>query len=157
MSDAKKAVLIIMCFVGLFITPMKLRHMMVITGRLPGRTLVPAVVTRKWLSTGSHGFTDHDLQYAIDGSDGPELRTDNLQPDAWAAAVEGSHIRVIRADGHYYHPGSVYIEPGSFAFDLFLLCAEIGGVIFVGVWLYRASRPLYPTTRRQLPPTYRRW
>jgi hypothetical protein len=157
MSEGRLVFLIIAGIIGLFITPGKLYHAMVATGRLPGRQLVPGVVLGKSQSAGSRGFTYYDLQYAVDTPNGRVEKTDQLEYDAWVAASEGSTIQVIRAGGQYHHPGSVYISPGNFAFDWFLLFAEIGCVVIAGVWLWRSAQPVSASMKKGPPPQRRRW
>lgn len=158
MSEGRKVLLIVVGVIGLFITPFKLYKMMVITGRIPGRQFVSAVVLRKQRNEGLRGPDSYSVTFEISGtSPEPIEKTDQLEYGDWSAITVGSQVQLIKAGGTYYHPNSVFVEPGNFAFDWFLLFAEIGCVVVAGIWLWRSAQPVSATMKNRAPPQRRRW
>ena len=121
----------------MFLTGSKLYKMAQIKGFVPGRKLVTQLVTGSGEQQGRR-----EMVYWISwgGADWrvPSNNRTNLPEEIWENHPVGSEIQLVQHGETFYHPNGIFVSPGNFVFDVFLMLVWAVGV----GW---ALRPIWET------------
>ncbi len=121
---------LIVCLALLYVTGNKLHKMAVIKGWIDGGKVVKKTITDKTTTVG----TRSDAYWiAFDNQPASQIGDHrlNLQYESWSKLRKGDEIEVIYVgnDTSPYLRDGIFVSDDNFVFDLFLLGAELTGII----------------------------
>jgi len=147
MKPERAVILLVLAVIGACVTVPKLNRMYVITGRLPGAQTCRATVAGKRYDP-ARPFERRLEMYtivwtaAMPGYRGTDRGEDQVIRDEWQRLQIGMPIEIVRVPGErrWFYRYSIYVTAGNFAFDYFLLAAEVLVAIHAAWSLYRFGR-----------------
>jgi hypothetical protein len=139
-----RCALVLVISVGLAaaVTVPKLYKMAQINGWQPGATITARVITNKGVDEGRRGLKHYWVSWSKNGSSLNHADRDYVSPEVWETIQEGDSVEVVRVPGDEagYLRNGVFVEPGNFVFDYFLLAAEIITALAMAILIIIISR-----------------
>ncbi len=138
MTSRKAMIGLLACILLVLYTGSKLHKMFAISGWLPGARVEMKVITGKQKIPGKHGFS-YWISWDNKSPSATGHHRVNLKHDQWEAISPGDEIEVryIGKDKSPYLLTGIYASTGNFGFDILLLIAELGGVVYCGLSLFK--------------------